>query len=126
MRGLVTTDELIKKVRRSQKIHLLRCDSHAMATLDEVRDILEGRFVDLLFIDGDHTYLGAKQDYEMYSTLVKKGGLIIFHDIRRYVDKPEAEIDKLWNELTINKHNYYEIFDDADMDSGYGIGVMIN
>ncbi len=99
MRKLCLSNELRKNVRRSQNLHLLRCDSHAKATLDEVRDILQGRFVDLLFIDGDHTYLGAKKDYEMYSPLVQKGGLIIFHDIRRYVDKPKAEVDKLWNEL---------------------------
>ena len=81
--------------------------------------------MDLLFIDGDHTYFGAKQDYEMYSPLVQKGGVIIFHDIRRYVAKPEAEVDKLWNELKKDNPKYYEIFDDADMDSGYGIGVII-
>ena len=90
MRKLCFSNELRKNVRRSQNLHLLRCDSHAKATLDEVREILEGRFVDLLFIDGDHTYIGAKQDYEMYSSLVQKGGLIIFHDIRRYVAKPKA------------------------------------
>ena len=39
--------------------------------------------------------------------------------------KPEAEVDKLWNELKKNNPKYYEIFDDEDMDSGYGIGVII-
>ena len=125
MRKLCLSQELKKNVRSSQNLHLLRCDSHAKATFDEVSDILEGRLVDLLFIDGDHTYFGAKQDYEMYSPLVQKGGLIIFHDIRRYVEKPEAKVDIVWNELKINHPKYYEIFDDADMDSGYGIGVII-
>ena len=69
---------------------------------------------------------GAKQDYEMYSPLVQReGGIIIFHDIRRYVGKPEAEVNKLWNELKKNNPKYYEIFDDADMDSDSGIGVII-
>jgi len=127
MRKLCFSNELRKNVRRSQNLHLLRRHSHAKETFDEVRDILEGRFVNLLFIDGDQTYFGAKQDYEMYSPLVQKGGggLIIFHDIRRYVEKPEAEVDKLWNELKKNNPKYYEIFDDEDMDSGYGIGVII-
>ena len=125
LRKLCLSNNLRKNVRRSQNLHLLRCDSHAKATLDEVRDILEGRFVDLLFIDGDHSYIGAKQDYEIYSPLVQKGGLIIFHDIRRYVVKPEAEVDKLWNELKKDNPKYYEIFDDADMDSGFGTGVII-
>jgi hypothetical protein len=37
--------------------------------------------VDFLFIDGDHSYEGVKKDFEMYSPLVKSGGLIAFHDI---------------------------------------------
>ena len=61
LRKLCLSNELRKNVRRSQNLHLLRCDSHAKATFDEVRDILEGRFVDLLFIDGDHTYFGENR-----------------------------------------------------------------
>jgi hypothetical protein len=34
-----------------------------------------------LFIDGDHTYEGVRRDFEMYSPLVRKGGIIAFHDI---------------------------------------------
>lgn len=58
-------------------------------------------FLDFLFIDGDHTYKGVKQDFEMYSPFVKKGGLICFHDIK---DTPkhkerQVEVAKLWNEI---------------------------
>lgn len=53
---------------------------------------------DVLFIDGDHSYEAVKRDYENYSHLVKKGGLIVFHDtisnggygssmeVKRYID----------------------------------------
>lgn len=37
--------------------------------------------IDLLFIDGDHTYKGTLNDYNTYNGKVRKGGLIIFHDI---------------------------------------------
>ena len=37
---------------------------------------------DFIFIDGDHTYEAAKQDYELYYDKIKKGGLIFFHDSR--------------------------------------------
>jgi predicted O-methyltransferase YrrM len=36
--------------------------------------------LDLLFIDGDHSYEGVKRDYELYVSKVKPGGLILFHD----------------------------------------------
>jgi hypothetical protein len=41
---------------------------------------------DLLFIDGDHTYEGAKADYEHWIGTVKPGGHVVFHD--DYPGKP--------------------------------------
>jgi predicted O-methyltransferase YrrM len=42
---------------------------------------LKDNKVDFLFIDADHSYEGVKKDFEMYSPLVRKGGIIAFHDI---------------------------------------------
>lgn len=36
--------------------------------------------VDLVFIDGDHTYAGVQADLEAYLPLVRPGGLIAGHD----------------------------------------------
>lgn len=36
--------------------------------------------IDLLFIDGDHSYEGVKTDFELYSTLLSENGIIIIHD----------------------------------------------
>ena len=36
--------------------------------------------VDILFIDGDHTYEGVKTDYENWIQTVKPGGYVLFHD----------------------------------------------
>jgi predicted O-methyltransferase YrrM len=36
--------------------------------------------IDLLFIDGDHSYEGVKLDYENWYPFVKNGGVIAFHD----------------------------------------------
>jgi predicted O-methyltransferase YrrM len=38
------------------------------------------RKIDLLFIDGDHTYEGVKHDWELFSPFVRPFGLVIFHD----------------------------------------------
>jgi len=37
--------------------------------------------LDLLFIDSDHSYAGAKQDFMRYRHFVRDGGIIAFHDI---------------------------------------------
>jgi len=42
--------------------------------------------LDVVFIDGDHSYAGTKADWEAYSKKVKIGGLILFHDALAYPD----------------------------------------
>lgn len=36
--------------------------------------------IDVLFLDGDHSYEGVKKDFELYSTILSDNGIIIFHD----------------------------------------------
>jgi predicted O-methyltransferase YrrM len=36
--------------------------------------------IDLLFIDGDHSYVGVKRDWELFLPHVKPSGIVIFHD----------------------------------------------
>ncbi len=38
------------------------------------------RRIDLLFIDGDHSYEGARRDWDLFSPFVQPFGSIIFHD----------------------------------------------
>src|SRR5580692_6299979 len=67
--------------RPEQNLHLLRADSHQKTAFEEVKRIFGDEKIDLLFIDGDHSYAGVKQDWEMYSPLVRDGGLVVFHDV---------------------------------------------
>ncbi len=78
-----------------QKIYLLPTDSHAKRTLEEVKNILNGNKLDFLFIDGDHSYEGVKMDFETYSPLVRKNGLIAFHDIANKMDGPHKLLTEI-------------------------------
>jgi predicted O-methyltransferase YrrM len=44
----------------------------------QVRQMVDS--LDLLFIDGDHSYEGAKADWEMYKGFLRSGSVVIFHD----------------------------------------------
>jgi predicted O-methyltransferase YrrM len=81
-----------------QAIHLLREDSHAQGSLEHVRQSLQGKLLDFLFIDGDHGYEGTKMDFEVFSTLVRSGGIVAFHDIAEHAD-PHCEVRKFWMEI---------------------------
>ncbi len=47
-------------------------------------DLLKNKKVDLLWIDGDHSYEGVKQDIKDWLPLVPNGGFVIFHDYRKW------------------------------------------
>ena len=112
--------------RRRQQLHFLRADSHAETTRDALAAILDGRSVDFLMIDGDHTYEGVATDYRMYSQLVADGGLIAFHDILPHPQVPDCQVDRLWAELKASSEHVE--FTDAEDDRGWGqwggIGVL--
>ena len=65
-------------------------DSHDVATQEELQDVLGGRPIDVLFIDGDHSTEGMLADYADYSPLVRPGGIIAVHDIFYLVEVTEA------------------------------------
>lgn len=92
---------------KNRQIDFINADSHKSETVAIVESILNGDKLDLLFIDGDHSYSGVKSDYEMYKHLVSKGGIIAFHDINRIEEIPECEVHLFWDEL--NHPNKNEI-----------------
>jgi predicted O-methyltransferase YrrM len=107
---------------KDQQIHLLNEDSHEEATRRKAEEILEGEKVDFIFIDGDHSYNGVKRDFELYSPLVRKGGIIAFHDIAKPVPGSVEGVYKFWQEV-IRKYKYQEIIRDANQ-GWAGIGLL--
>jgi len=106
-----------------QSIWLNRSDSHSPTTLKSVEERLGEKNLDFLFIDGDHSYQGVKMDFEMYSPLVREGGMIALHDIAPHTAKDKGVgVSNFWNELR-NEHDTVEII--AKADQGWaGIGVI--
>jgi predicted O-methyltransferase YrrM len=107
-----------------QKIYLLRADSHKEDTFEQVKAILDGRKIDFLFIDGDHAYEGVKTDFEMYSPLVRKGGIIAFHDIVPGEWESVGGVPKFWKEVkSYYRDSEREIVHDRSQ-GGFGIGLL--
>lgn len=105
-------------------------DSHDANTIARLTKQLGGRAIDCLFIDGDHTYDGVRRDYEMYSPLVRSGGLIAIHDIAPILPGQSnvdgIEVKRFWDE--IKDESSIEIIDTQDNllshIGGFGIGVL--
>jgi predicted O-methyltransferase YrrM len=65
-------DDALRRLRVRDKVHLLVGDSR---TIDPPPAPLE-----LLFVDGDHSYEGAKADFERWGAFVRPDGHLLFHD----------------------------------------------
>jgi predicted O-methyltransferase YrrM len=68
-----------------QNVQRINADSHDKATLTKFKK--QEKTVDLLFVDGDHSVQGALLDLQMYSPLVKVGGMLILHDTASQTNK---------------------------------------
>lgn len=122
--GYVETDiETFKTFGKDgQHLHFIRKDSHKEETRKELVKILKGKKIDLLFIDGDHTYSGVKKDWLMYAPLVKNGGIVALHDICHHPTVPDCKVEQLWKEIK-GKYKNFEFIDPEDKSWG-GIGVL--
>ncbi|HET6246291.1 MAG TPA: class I SAM-dependent methyltransferase [Tepidisphaeraceae bacterium] len=113
-------------------VHCITGDSRSAETIGAVRRALDGRAVDLLYIDGDHTYAGVKSDYERFALFCGESSLIAFHDIHpdffhaRGVQTPcdSGDVYRFWDELKA-RHVFHDFVEEprAEMD-GFGIGVI--
>lgn len=88
--------------------HMITGNSQEQSSIRAVGDVLNGELLDVLFIDGDHTYNGVKSDYLNYKHYVRSGGMIVFHDI---VARPENIVENVgvpefWEELEGNKQEF--------------------
>jgi predicted O-methyltransferase YrrM len=120
-----TVERMQQYRRREQRVESIIGNSHDPETRDKLRSILDGRKIDLLFIDGDHSYEGVKQDFEMYASLAS---LVALHDILPHPNVPGCDVDRYWRELK-SRHDCVEFLDPEDNRFGRGqwggIGVVV-
>jgi predicted O-methyltransferase YrrM len=117
----------------TQNFHFIPQDSQLESSRERLTEILNGRKVDLLFIDGDHTYEGCLADFNGYKHFVSEDGLIVFHDICVFPDVfPGSAVGVVWQELS-SKYGGMEIIDPdgvskAQLEPGerwrWGIGIF--
>jgi Methyltransferase domain len=108
-----------------QSLDCLRGNSHEASVRDDFAGRLAGRQLDFLFIDGDHSYQGVRQDYEDYSPFVKTGGVIGFHDIVQRATHPELEVWRFWQELKASQKVTHEFIETGNQRRRIGIGAVV-
>ena len=83
---------------------------------DENVDQFKDKSIDLLHIDGLHTYEAVRHDFETWLPKVSEDGVILFHDIQ--VKCEDFGVWRLWGEIKEKYSLTYEFC------YGYGLGVL--
>jgi predicted O-methyltransferase YrrM len=75
---------------------VIKGNSSNIETLEKVKEFFPDG-IDLLFIDGDHSYDGITKDFNMYFPLVNKNGYIVFDDYLPIQQPATNAIDNIVN-----------------------------
>jgi predicted O-methyltransferase YrrM len=84
------------------KYTYIQGNSQIIETVNKLKEIVDT--IDVLFIDGDHSYTGVVNDFQLYSPLVKNGGYVVFDDYNDHKFSPEVK--KAVDDLLIDLNGY--------------------
>lgn len=114
--GIEPFTEFLDKVAIVSPIEIIKGRSEEQRVIDVIKE-RTGSKIDFLFIDGDHSYEAVKRDYENYSTMVRKGGIIAIHDVTLETN-PTVSVFKFWREIE-------DITDSLTISlGGTGVGIV--
>jgi hypothetical protein len=107
--------DVYKRLRMHHSVRLAAFSTMHKMTFDEARPMFPDGSIDLLHIDGLHTYDAVKHDYDTWLPSLSDRGVILFHDTN--VMRDDFGVIKLWAELR-------EQFPSFEFYHGNGLGIL--
>ena len=100
-RTYVISDALEQANLTNKQFYAINGDSKHPYLVARLEEILDGKKIDFLFIDGDHTYQGVKGDFDIYKQFLNENSIVGFHDIidSEFHAENNCFVSTLWSEL---------------------------
>jgi len=90
-------DEVFETVRRTISRYYTGLDIRLLRMLfTQAREHVDDASVDILHIDGLHTYEAVSEDYQMWLPKLAPDGIVLFHDV---VESTGYGSSRFWNEI---------------------------
>ena len=107
---------VFEKVSNYNQTHYASFSTLLKKTFDDALHDIEDRSVDLLHIDGLHTYEAVRHDFETWLPKLAPGAIVLFHDTA--VKEGGFGVWRFWQEIkTLYPLNF-------EMHHSYGLGVI--
>jgi GT2 family glycosyltransferase len=111
-------DDVFQDLSKFNELHYAEFSKLLRMTFDEAREYFPGQprgEIDLLHIDGLHTYEAVKHDFETWISALSERAVVLFHDIN--VRERGFGVWKLWQELSTQYPSF-------EFDNSEGLGVL--
>ena len=110
------TDEIFTKVNTYNQENYAKLSQLLRMTFDDASTYFADESIDLLHIDGLHTYEAVRHDFETWLPKLAPGAVVMFHDTN--VRERNFGVWKLWEELQARYPNNVEFV------HSHGLGVL--
>jgi len=109
-------NEIFTKVSDHNQKYYADISQLLRTTFDDAVNYFNDESIDLLHIDGLHTYEAVRHDFEIWLPKLAPGAIVVFHDTN--VREHGFGVWKLWEELQSIYHNNLEFL------HSHGLGVL--
>lgn len=98
------SNEVFDSVDRFNKLHYAEFSTLKKSYFDDALKDFEDGSIDLLHIDGLHTYEAVRHDFETWQPKLSNRAVVLFHDTRVFRD--DFGVWKFWDEITQKKAGF--------------------
>ena len=108
--GMRNDNSYVFALHKQEKLHLNENMTFIKGYFDDVAKTWDKK-IDILHIDGDHSYESVKNDYDTWSKFLNDDAVILFHDTAiEEIDGKKYEAKKFFDELDLPKVNFTHTF----------------